>query len=170
MENTLTTLVKKLIPDGGFVMIWSIVSILITLFLILCFLAWLSDKQRDYIGKFYRPKKVLSDTENEFFNLLKQACGERFLVFPHVSMRALIETNHLDMWAPFNLKRVDFAICDKSTNIVCVIELQDPNNPKRHKRREKLLHSAGINVLKYRTDESLTSSKIYDDVLKFIEE
>lgn len=170
MENTVTTLVRKLIPDGGFVMIWSIVSILITLFIILCFLAWLSDKQREYIGKFYRPKKVLTDAENVFFGLLKEACGDKFFVFPHVSMKALIETNHLDMWAPINLKRVDFVICDKNTKIICVIEIEEASNPKRHKRREKLLHTAGINVLKYQADESLTSSKIYEDISSFIKE
>ncbi|MCQ2966574.1 MAG: DUF2726 domain-containing protein [Alphaproteobacteria bacterium] len=168
MENTITTLVQKLIPNGGFVMIWSIVSVLISLFLILCFLAWLSDKQREYIGKFYRPKKVLSEAESTFFNLLKEGCGDKFFIFPHVSMKALIETNHLDVWAPINLKRVDFVICDRDTNIICVVELENADNPKRHKRREKLLHSAGINVLKYKTDESLTSSKIYEDISSFV--
>ena len=48
------------------------------------------------------------------------------------------------------------------------MELENADNPKRHKRREKLLHSAGINVLKYKTDESLTSSKIYEDISSFV--
>ena len=73
MENTLTTLVRKLIPDGGFMMVWSIIGILLAVYLLLCFLAWLSDKQRDIIAKYYRPKKVLDATEEKFFKLLRAA-------------------------------------------------------------------------------------------------
>ena len=51
MENTLTTLVRKLIPDGGFAMVWSIKGILLAIYLLLCNLAWRSDKQRDIIAK-----------------------------------------------------------------------------------------------------------------------
>ena len=168
MENTLTTLVRKLIPDGGFMMVWSIVGILLAVYLLLCLLAWLSDKQRDIIAKYYRPKKVLDATEEKFFKLLRAAIPADCYVFPHVSMRALIATNHWDFWAPFNLKRVDFVICNAALNIVCVVELEGENQQKRHLRREKMLKNAGVNILRYRVDEDPDIENFRGDIAAFI--
>lgn len=170
MDTTLTTLVKKLLLGNGIYLIGSIVALLIIGYVVLCVLAWISDKQRDIIGKYYRPKKILNDSEEKFFNLLCQAVPVGCHVFPHVSMRALIETNHWDMWAPFNLKRVDFVICNAALNIVCVVELEGENEQKRHLRREKMLQSAGVNILRYRLNEPLTADRIRSDITAFIKE
>ena len=170
MENTLTTLVRKLIPDGGFAMVWSIIGILLAVYLLLCFLAWLSDKQRDIIAKYYRPKKVLDATEEKFFKLLRAAVPADCYVFPHVSMRALIATNHWDFWAPFNLKRVDFVICNAALNIVCVVELEGENQQKRHLRREKMLQKAGVNILRYRVQNNPSVEEMQKDIALLVRE
>ena len=114
---------------------------------------------KDIISKFYKPKKVLNAEEQNFFFLLRRSVPEGFFVFPHVSMRALIETNHWDFRAPFNLKRVDFAVCDQALNIVCVIELEGENK-KRHLRRQKMLRTAGVHVLTYDLKDDPDTEKI----------
>ena len=170
MDTTLTILVKKLLFGNGLYLIGSIIALLIIGYVILCILAWVSDKKRDIISKYYRPKKILNEPEEKFFNLLCRAVPVGCSVFPHVSMRALIETNHWDMWAPFNLKRVDFVICNASLNIVCVVELEGENEPKRHLRREKMLQNAGVNILRYRISEEPTTDQIRSDIKAFIKE
>ncbi|MBQ8346105.1 MAG: DUF2726 domain-containing protein [Alphaproteobacteria bacterium] len=170
MDTTLTMLVKKLLLGNGIYLIGSIIALLIIGYVILCILAWISDKQRDIIGKYYRPKKIMNASEEKFFNLLCRAVPVGCSVFPHVSMRALIETNHWDMWAPFNLKRVDFVICNAALNIVCVVELEGENEQKRHLRREKMLQNAGVNILRYRLSEEPTADQIRADIKAFAKE
>ncbi len=170
MDTTLTAFVKKLLFGNGIYLIGSIIAALIVGYVILCILAWISDKQRDIIAKYYRPKKILNETEEKFFNLLRQAVPVGCSVFPHVSMRALIETNHWDMWAPFNLKRVDFVICNAALNIVCVVELEGENEQKRHLRREKMLRKAGVNILRYLVNENPSVDQIRTDINAFIKE
>ncbi len=170
MDTTLTMLVKKLLFGNGIYLIGSIIALLIVGYVILCVLAWVSDKQRDIIAKYYRPKKIMSASEEKFFNLLRRAVPVGCSVFPHVSMRALIETNHWDMWAPFNLKRVDFVICNAALNIVCVVELEGENEQKRHLRREKMLQNAGVNILRYRLSEEPTADQIRADIKAFAKE
>lgn len=112
----------------------------------------------------------MNASEEKFFNLLCRAVPVGCSVFPHVSMRALIETNHWDMWAPFNLKRVDFVICNAALNIVCVVELEGENEQKRHLRREKMLQNAGVNILRYRLSEEPTADQIRADIKAFAKE
>lgn len=147
-ETSLMSLVQTLLSNDGVYVITTIIGLLLGGYVILCLLAWVSDKQRDIISKYYKPKKVLNNDEEKFFLLLRQSVPDGFFVFPHVSMRALIETNHWDFWAPFNLKRVDFVVCDAALNIVCVVELEGENK-KRHLRRQKMLKTSGVHVLRY---------------------
>ena len=167
-ETTLMSLVQTLLSNNGVYVMVTIIGLLLGGYIMLCLLAWVSDKQRDIISKYYKPKKVLNDDEEKFFLLLRQSIPEGFFVFPHVSMRALIETNHWDFWAPFNLKRVDFVICDAALNIVCVVELEGENK-KRHLRRHKMLKTAGVHVLLYNLKDNPEAGQIrlnIDAILK----
>ena len=167
-ETSLMSLVQTLLSDNGVYVIMTIIGLLLGGYVMLCLLAWISDKQRDIISKFYKPKKVLNTDEKNFFFLLRRSIPDGFFVFPHVSMRALIETNHWDFWAPFNLKRVDFVVCDTDLNIVCVVELEGENK-KRHLRRQKMLKTAGIHVLRYDMKDTPAPDQIrlnIDGILK----
>ncbi len=168
MDTTLTALVKKLLFANGMYLIGSIIALLLIGYVTLCVLAWISDKQRDIISKFYRPKKIMDETQERFFTRLCRSVPDGCHVFPQVSMRALIETNHWDMWAPFNLKRVDFVICNADLNVVCVVELEGANEQKRHLRREKMLKNAGVNILRYRVDEDPDIENFRGDIAAFI--
>lgn len=169
MDTTLTALVKKLLLANGMYLIGSIIVLLLIGYVALCVLAWISDKQRDIIGKFYRPKKVMDETQERFYVRLCKSVPADCHVFPQVSMRALIETNHWDMWAPFNLKRVDFVICNADLNVVCVVELEGENEQKRHLRREKMLKNAGVNILRYRIDENPDIENFSKDIAAFMQ-
>lgn len=168
MDTTLTALVKKLLLANGMYLVGSIIALLLIGYVTLCVLAWISDKQRDIISKFYRPKKIMDETQERFFTRLCGAVPDGCRVFPQVSMRALIETNHWDMWAPFNLKRVDFVICNADLNVVCVVELEGANEQKRHLRREKMLKNAGVNILRYRVDENPDIENFRGDIAAFM--
>ena len=158
-ETTLMSLVQTLLSGNGAYLMATIIALLLGGYVLLCLLAWLADKQQEFISRYYKPKKVLNADEENFFRLLRESVSDGFFVFPHVSMKALIETNHWDFRATFNLKRVDFVVCDAALNIVCVVELEDKNK-KRHSRRQKMLQNAGVHVLRYDLKDSLSSDII----------
>lgn len=168
-ETTIVSLVQTLLSNEGVYLIAVLIGLLVSGYVLLCFLAWLADKQREIISKYYKPKKVLNKDEEKFFLLLRKSIPDGFFVFPHVSMKALIETNHWDFWATFNLKRVDFVICDAALNIVCVVELEGENK-KRHLRRQKMLQNAGVHVLRYDLNESPSSDCVRLNIQEFIKQ
>ena len=78
----------------------------------------------------YRRKSLLSPTELEFYNVLKLAVGDRFLILLKVDVRDLCEiTNHEVNQAAFNRvadEKIDFVLCDQATLApVVAIELDD---------------------------------------------
>ena len=168
-KTTLMSLVQTLLSNDGVYLMSVIIGLLVGGYVLLCFLAWLADKQREIISKYYKPKKVLNADEEKFFLLLRKSIPDGFFVFPHVSMKALIETNHWDFWAPFNLKRVDFVICDSTLNIVCVVELEGENK-KRHLRRQKMLKNAGVHVLRYDLGDTPSSDRIRLNIEEFVKQ
>ena len=170
MDDTLFGMLQGVLQGNGTRLIAVIIGALIGGYVALCVLAWLSDKQQDFISRFYRPKKVLDADEEAFFKKLRAATPAGCFVFPHVSMRALIETNHWDFRAPLNLKRVDFVICDERLDIVCVVETAGENQKKRHLRREKMLMKAGVSVLRYTNPDDVGQDRLAADIAAKIEE
>ena len=78
----------------------------------------------------YRRKSLLSPTELEFYNVLKLAVGDRFLILLKLDLRDLCEITHRDVnQAAFNRvadEKMDFVLCDQATLApVVAIELDD---------------------------------------------
>lgn len=101
---------------------------------------------------------LLSPAERDFYEVLRQAVGNRYLIFAKVRLLDLL-------WLPQNLsnrqthmnrvqtKHVDFVLCDPQTvSPALVIELDDASHqlPKRQERDiflNEVLRVAGIPLL-----------------------
>jgi len=78
----------------------------------------------------YRRKSLLSPAELEFYNVLKLAVGDRFLILLKVSVGDLCEITHREVnQAAFDrlaAEQMDFVLCDQTTLApVVAIELDD---------------------------------------------
>src|SRR5438094_2936026 len=78
----------------------------------------------------FRRKSVLSPVELEFYNVLKLAVSDRFLILLKVGVRDLCEITNRDVnQAAFNRvadDKMDFVLCDQATLApVVAIELDD---------------------------------------------
>jgi hypothetical protein len=78
----------------------------------------------------YRRKSLLSPAELEFYNVLKLAVGDRFLILLKVGVRDLCEITHREVnQAAFDrlaAEQMDFVLCDQTTLApVVAIELDD---------------------------------------------
>lgn len=108
-------------------------------------------------GGNYKPKKLLTDNEREFFFRLKRAL-DGYEVFPQVSMGAILmpnasrnERRYHQIRGSFSQKIVDFLICDSKTlQPVAIVELDDrTHNVERDQKRDAMLQSAGYRVVRW---------------------
>jgi uncharacterized protein DUF2726 len=96
----------------------------------------------------YRRKSRLSPAELAFYDVLKAAVGDRFLILIKLGVRDLCEITHREVnQAAFNrvaAKQVDFVLCDQVTLAPLVaIELDDST----HYPRERAERDAFVNEL-----------------------
>lgn len=92
---------------------------------------------------------LLTPPEQRFFEELKKAFGESYLIFSQVSLSAIVEIkdDQLDKFERRNTISkfyVDFILCDKkSTKTLLVIELND-NTHNYSNRKERDLYIKGM--------------------------
>jgi uncharacterized protein DUF2726 len=108
----------------------------------------------------YRRKSLLSPAELAFYNALKAAVGDRFIILLKVGVRDLCEITHQEVkQAAFNrvaAKQVDFVLCDQTTlSPVVAIELDDSTNlPRDRAERDvfmnELFRVIGVALIRHR--------------------
>jgi uncharacterized protein DUF2726 len=108
----------------------------------------------------YRRKSLLSPPELAFYNVLKAAIGDRFVILLKISVRDLCEITHHELrQAAFNrvaAKQIDFVLCDQTTlSPVVAIELDDSTNlPRDRAERDvfinELFRVIGVALIRHR--------------------
>lgn len=112
----------------------------------------------------YRRKSLLSDAELAYFNVLKEAVGDRFMILLKVGLRDLCEiTRHEANQAAFNRvasRHVDFVLCDPVTLApVVAIELDDLSDyPRERADRDafvnQLFRVIGVALIRQRVQNA----------------
>jgi hypothetical protein len=108
----------------------------------------------------YRRKSLLSPAELEFYNVLKLAVGDRFLILLKVAVRDLCEITHREVnQAAFDRladEKMDFVLCDQTTLApVIAIELDDStlyarNRAARDTFMKELFRVIGVSLIHQR--------------------
>lgn len=146
-------------PDYSIFALLSVIIIAIVIFLAL--------NQKGSSSAHFRPRALMSGNEREFFHRLNRALGPRYLVFPQVSMGAIIEPVAFDKkkrladFRRISQKRIDFLICNGDMSVVAVIELDDRTHDAfNDNRRDSFLASAGIKSIRYRSKQKPSVKEI----------
>ena len=85
------------------------------------------------------------------FTRLKQSFPE-YDVLAQVAFSALITNKNYKVRAKFNRKVTDFVIIDRHTNVIAIVELDDPSHIGKEKEdaeRDAMLFEAGYIVYRY---------------------
>lgn len=108
----------------------------------------------------HRRRSLLSPDEQEFYEVLKLAVGDRFLILLKVGIRDLCEiTNREVNHAAFNrvaAEHVDFVLCDQTTLApVVAIELDDStrygqDRAERDSFMKELFRVIGVSLIRQR--------------------
>lgn len=114
----------------------------------------------------YRLKPVMTPNEIEFYARIRRALPE-IHVFPQVAMSALLEPvassrkAKLASFRKISQKRVDYALCDGSMNLVAVIELDDrTHNAAKDAVRDAMFRTAGIPTLRFQSKTKPTEAQL----------
>jgi very-short-patch-repair endonuclease len=107
-------------------------------------------------------KKILTVNEKPVYFDLVKACPSHLIVLCQVSFNSMITTRNIARRNEFNRAACDYCLCDKDFNPVLIIELDDRShlyNKERDLKRDTLLNSAGIPVIRFSTRPSISDLK-----------
>ena len=116
----------------------------------------------------YVKKNIMSPTELKLYERLASAFPD-FLVLSQVQLsRALVSPagREYGKWNNrINRMSLDFVICDKSSNPICVIELDDKTHLResaktRDAKKDKALGAAGIPISRIKVDSMPTVAQL----------
>ncbi len=123
----------------------------------------------------FKAKQLLTGNEVDFYHRLRRTLGPRWVVFPQVSMGALIDTSllpaHPSYWEArksFSSKICDFVVCDARTlKPVLVIELDDVMHDfDRDRGRDAFVAGAGYRTVRFWSRKKPSDSDLRDVLAK----
>ena len=105
----------------------------------------------------YKARQLMTENEAEFFGRLVVALPEHY-IFPQVAMTALIEAASKDRRTAHGdrlriaQQRADFVVCDRSCNVIAVVELDDRTHSRSKDRiRDARLQQAGLRSVRFQS-------------------
>lgn len=107
-------------------------------------------------------KKILTVKEQPMYFDLVKACPAHLIVLCQVSFNSMITTRNIARRNEFNRASCDYCLCDKDFNPVLVLELDDRSHlyhRERDIKRDTLLNSAGIPVIRFKERPSISELK-----------
>lgn len=121
----------------------------------------------------FMPKKPLSPPEQVlYYRLLDALPG--FVVLPQVGLSRFLAVkkgeNQLQWFNRINRMSVDFLLCNKAMQIIAAIELDDsthdqPQRKKADTKKDAVLASAGIKLIRWHVKSVPTKEQIADQFL-----
>lgn len=115
----------------------------------------------EFKSAYYKKQYLLTKSEHQFFDILKEILKDKYYVFPQVHLDALLEVKRSEEKQQtyrnkINRKSVDFVICDRQyLKPLLAIELDD-NSHYRWNRQDRdqfvnqTLDSVGLKCLRIR--------------------
>ena len=133
-------------------------------------------RKRPY--KYKSIENIFTNTERHFYFKLNDAIDGRYHIFAKVRVAdAITPDEKKDHWqSAFNkikAKHFDYILCDDDLNIIAAIELDDSSHqrPDRIERDiflNKACRSAGLPLIRFRTNQDYLPSQIYKTIKKSI--
>ncbi len=118
-------------------------------------------------GEAYKSRRLMTENESEFFGRLIVALPDHY-IFPQVALPALIEAAARDKkrayadYLRIAQQRVDYVVCDRSCQVVAVVELDD----KTHSRKKDEVRDARLQQAVIRTVRFQSKSKPTVELLR----
>ena len=123
----------------------------------------------------FKPKPIMTNAELKFFHILTVALHDCY-VFPQVATHSILSCYHQNhsyktkAFNKFKSTSIDYVICDKSFNILAVIELDDKTHEHKKDKddiRDAMLCRAGYQIHRFNCKKigELTPALIRNTIL-----
>ena len=102
---------------------------------------------------------LLTGNELKYYNKLKETLANtEYIIFSKVRLADLIKTHNYSDFNKIRSKHIDFVICNKETNPLLFIELDDSSHriTKNHEndiKKDIILKKVGINIIRTKINE-----------------
>ena len=119
----------------------------------------------------YTRKKLMTDYEYKFYNILKEL-QDNYTIVPQLNLAAVVKKINNNRYYSELFRNIDFAIFDKDcSNLLMLIEIDDSthNSYKRRQRDEKvnnICHDVGIKILHFYTSYPNEEGYVLNRILK----
>ncbi len=121
----------------------------------------------------------MTSTETKFFELLKDAVGNEYNIFPQIHLSAFLDHEVGEQWwegafSHVNQKSVDYLVCDKKhLKPLVAIELDDSSHNRkdrisRDRNVEQILEESNMPLVRFSAREELSVEDIKKRVLEKI--
>ena len=152
--------------DGG----WIVPAILLVALLLLAVAAKRLLRERVPSSPYRRKACLFTRDERRFYDALRAATGDRFLLFAQMRLIDLIEVPRGQRGSPYwyaksRQKHVDFVLCDRETvTPLLAIELDGASHrtaiqQQRDAEKDEVLRQAGLPLLRIETQKAGYTAK-----------
>jgi len=129
-------------------------------------------KEKKYTFNGVLNKKLLTDNEYTFYNKLKNITDKYELtIFSKVRLADIIKTYNYSDFNKIKSKHIDFVICDKYSNFIKFIELDDSThnrfkNKENDYKKNEIFKNINIDIIRIKVNEENKKLQELDEALK----
>ena len=121
----------------------------------------------------YEPKKLLTYTEQKYYEAIKKAVPNDFLLYPQINLATVIERTDKHKYINELFRNIDFAIFDRAYNPILLIEINDKTHKERKrierdKKVKEILAIANIPIVTFWTDYGVNQDYINKRIAEYI--
>ena len=122
--------------------------------------------------KDYRPKKLLTQTEIKFFDALKIATNENYILLPQINLASIIERVDEHKYQNELYRNIDFAIFDKFYNPIVLIEINDRTHKDKKRiardiKVKEICNNANISLITFWTEYGINQEYINKRIAEY---
>ena len=131
-------------------------------------------RDKNYTFKGVLNKKLLTENEYKFYNKLKNITDKYdLIIFCKVRLADIIKTYNYSDFNKIRSKHIDFIICDKYTNFIKFIELDDNThnrikNKKNDYKKNEIFKNINFEIIRIKIFEESEKLHELDEALKKI--
>lgn len=135
---------------------------------------WQQKQQKQRQNKnHYAPKKLITYTEQKYYEAIKKAVSNDFILYPQINLASIIERTDKHKYVNELFRNVDFAIFDKAYNPILLIEINDKTHKERKrierdKKVKEILAIANLPIVTFWTDYGVNQDYINKRIAEYI--
>ncbi len=122
--------------------------------------------------KTYQAKKLLTYTELKFYDALKIAIPNNYLIYPQINLASIINRTDKHKYQSELYRNIDFVVFNKEYSPILLIEINDKTHNKqdrkdRDNKVKEICQQANLPIIAFWTDYGINQSYINNKIAEY---